>query len=165
MDFTFYRQKFQEVADNLDKELLHQKQLEVAVVEVLDSIVLKLYKKSWATKFQDPLTARSRIFFSVWVNGKTLKQKRLYYNIHALKLRELDRYKITSWDFADSYRARFKKYEDRWPNVSTVYGPLTLMEGWIELNESKSQHDIEILSKNFIEIDYLIDDLLEACKR
>ncbi|GAA3990653.1 hypothetical protein [Mucilaginibacter dorajii] len=69
MDYKYYLQKFQQAADQLDKDLLGQYQLEVAVGVVLDSVYLKLYKKSWATALQDPLTAESRIFFSIWVNA------------------------------------------------------------------------------------------------
>jgi len=165
MDVQFYKEKFQKIADGFDKDLLRKKQLEIAVVEILDSVALKVYKKSWANKVQDPLTSRSRIFFSVWVNDKTLKQGKVSYNIHALKLRELEGYKIISTDFANGFRGRFKYFKDLWPNVRLDYGPLTLMEGWVKLDDLNFEERILALGKNFLKIDHIIDDLLKTCKK
>jgi hypothetical protein len=63
MDTPFYLEKFEKAAERLDKQLLNTMGIEVAVGVVLDSVFLKLYKKSWASLQQDPLTAESRIFF------------------------------------------------------------------------------------------------------
>jgi hypothetical protein len=50
--------------------------LELSVHEVMDSIALKIYKPSWSNDLQSPLTSKSRIFFSVWVNDKTNKEEK-----------------------------------------------------------------------------------------
>jgi hypothetical protein len=56
---------------------------------VLNSAFLKLYKKSWATPLQNPLTAESRIFFSIWINDSAIEEQKILYKIHAFKLRYL----------------------------------------------------------------------------
>ena len=156
---------FQTAAAQLDKKILSKKQIEIATGMILESVFLKLYKTHWANATPDPLTSPSRIFFSVWLNDKAIKEGKLLYNIHALKLRQLKGYSITSREFATAFRIKFKTFEKHWPNVSTKFGPLTLMEGWTKLNEATIQDDIIKLGKQFLEIDYLIDDLLEKNRK
>jgi hypothetical protein len=165
MNFTHYLTQFQKAAEQLDKKLLVKKQIEVAVVVVLDSVCLKLYKKSWASPLQDALTAESRIFFSVWITENAIKEKKLLYNIHALKLRQLKGYSIESRKFAEAFRTGFKKHELDWQNVSVAFGPLTLMQGFVNLDESSLQKDIVLLANQFLKIEYLIDELLEQYKK
>jgi hypothetical protein len=130
----------------------------------LESVVLKLHKKHWANMpFETPQSG-SAIFFSIWMNDKTLKEDKLFYNIHALRLRQLKGYSITSREFAENFRKKFKQYENRWPNVSVDYGPLTLMEGWIKPDPTHLQKNILELANKFLEIDFLIDDLLMKYK-
>ena len=111
-----------------------RKQLEIATGLYGDSVFLKLYKQSWASPSEDPLTAKSRIFFSIWISDSDIAEKKLRYNIHALKLRQLKGYSIASRKFAESFRGDFSEFEPQWPNVSVNYGPLTLMQGWIAFN-------------------------------
>lgn len=85
MDFPYYQNKFQQASDRPDKKLLAKKLMEVAVGVYHDSVFLKLYKKAWANTVPDPLTSASRIFFSVWINNKLIKDQKIFYNIHALK--------------------------------------------------------------------------------
>jgi len=165
MDFTFYLNEFQKAADKLDKKLLKNKQIEVAVGVVLNSVFLKLYKKAWANKSQDPLTSTSRIFFSVWINDSAIQEQKIYYNIHAFKLRQLDGYTIKSRDFADKFRTGFKKFEKNWPNVSVKLGPLTLMEGWVKLDMKNFKDEIVKLANYFLEIEHLIDNTLKAFEK
>jgi len=164
MDYKHYLDIFQKAADNLDKKKLQKKQIEVAVGEVLNSVFLKLYKKSWANPSQDPLTADTRIFFSIWVNNSTLDKQNLFYNIHALKLRHLKGYAIQSRKFADSFRKSFKNYEHNWQNVSVNFGPLTLMEGWQQIDLENFQGEIVRLANNFMDIEHLIDNTLTEFK-
>jgi len=77
----------------------------------------------------------------------------------------MDGYNLTSRQFAADFRKMFMKFEKQWPNVSTGYGPLTLMEGWIKLDEATIQADILQLAERFLEMDYLIDELLEKNKK
>jgi hypothetical protein len=164
MDSSYYLNAFTRIAKGLDKDLLKQKHMEVATGIYLESVFLKLYKRSWANEDQDPLTATSRIFFSVWMNEKSISQNKILYNIHALKLRQLNRYMLTSRQFAFDFRGRFKKVEHLWPNVEFDYGPQTLMQGWIEFNEESFHEQVVKLANQFLKIDYLIDDLLQKQK-
>ena len=165
MNFAQYLYQFQDTANQLDKKILKQKGLEVAVGITLESVYLKLYKKSWANPSQDPLTSTSRIFFSIWVNEATLAEEKLFYNIHALKLRQLHGYKIESRKFADTFRALFKTLEDQWPNVSTQFGPLTLIEGWLPLDIPSLPHQLTRLADIFSTLEPLIDITLSRFQR
>ena len=165
MDTTYYIQQFQSAADQIDKTLLASKQLEVAVGLYIDSVFLKLYKKSWVTPGQDPLIAETRIFFSVWTCDSAIQEQKLLYNIHAFKLRKLKGYSIESKKFADGFRHRFKGFEHKWPNVSSNFGPLTLMQGWIKTDSEDLQKEITRLSNNFLEIEHLVENTLDHFKR
>ncbi len=161
MDYDFYLEKFRNSFDYIDKELLTEKQLEIDVGITLDSVVLKLYKKQWASDKADPINAKTRIFFAIWVNDKTIKQEKIFYNIHALKLRKLKGYSIVSREFADKFRRDFKKTKTEWENVSLKFGPLTLMEGWNKLDVETVENTILNLANKFIKIEYLIDKTLK----
>lgn len=165
MDIPFYVDKFQKAANQLDKQLLDKKEIEVAVLAYWDCVVLKLYKKSWVTPFQDSLSAESRIFFSIWINDSAIGQQKILYNIHALKLRQLKEYAIQSRKFATSFRNSFKDFEDKWENVGVNFGPLTLMEGWIKMDKENFQDAILKLANEFLEIEHLIDTTLAEFKR
>jgi hypothetical protein len=165
VDITFYLNKFKKSADELDKKLLRKKQIEVAVGIYADSVFLKLYKKSWATQFQNPLTAESRIFFSVWINDSAIKEQKIFYNIHALKLRQLKGYLILSRKFADAFRLSFKNFEHKWQNVGVNFGPLTLMQGWIKIDLLHFKDKISALAGIFLEIEHLIDNNLANFKQ
>jgi hypothetical protein len=164
MDIPFYLDKFQKIADQLDKKVLNQKSIEVSVGIYSDSVFIKLYKKSWSGNPEEALTAESRIFFSVWVNDATLEKQKIMYNIHALKLRKLKGYSIQSRKFAEVFRDSFKDYEQKWPNVSVNHGPLTLMEGWTKLDLENFQEEVLELANNFLEIEYLVDHTLDPFK-
>ncbi len=165
MHTTYYLKRFQNAADQIDKTLLISKQLEVSVGLYIDSVFLKLYKRSWATADQDPLTAETRIFFSVWISDAEIKEQKIAYNIHAFKLRKLKGYSIESRKFAEGFRLRFKNVEHKWPNVATNFGPQTLMQGWIKTDFKKLENDIIGLSNNFLEIVPLIGNTLAHFKR
>lgn len=161
MDYDFYLDKFQKSADKINRKLLSKIQLEIAVGITLDSVVLKFFKSRWANDEKDPINDETRIFFSIWVNSNTVKKGRIYYNIHALKLRKLKGYKIASRAFADKFRSDFNKYEDNWENVSVEFGPLTLMQGWCELKLEDIENTVVSLAYKFFEIEYLIDKTLK----
>ncbi|CAN5433907.1 hypothetical protein BH09PLA1_BH09PLA1_12660 [soil metagenome] len=130
------------------------------------SAVIKLQKRSWTNDPMNVVENRSGIFFSVWVDEKSLSRQRACYNIHALKLHELQGYDIgKSTDFASAFRRRFERGKKRWPNVSVDFGPLTLMQGWIRVNSPTFPAEIDALLRKFIELSPTIDHLLEASKR
>jgi hypothetical protein len=164
MEKASYLEYFQQMATALKSELLTH-QLEVAAVTYRDAVVLKLYRASWANPLQDPLTAETRIFFSVWTKEQPLKEQKLFYNIHALKLRKLPGYAIESRKFADAFRKSFRHFAHHWPNVRTNFGPLTLMEGWVETSTESLSYQALGLARNFPEIAPLIDNALAAFKR
>ena len=179
MDTSSYLSEFEKAAGSLDASLLARKGVQVEVGIWLGSVVLRMHKKAWANK---PLTRPQRdtaIFFSIWVNEKGPKADRLFYNIHALKLRKLIGYKITSREFAADFRAAFKPFAPHWPNVSVDFGPLNLMEGWLPLDvvpgETTTEAtavratpavaaDVSALAAAFLELAPLIDNLLEQKK-
>ena len=162
MNSEYYLTKFEKAAASLDKKLVNKKGIEVETGVWLDSVVLRLQKKHWANlPFQKPQSGPA-IFFSVWLNDKTLKAGKIFDNIHALRLRQLKGYSLTSREFANKFREGFKTFSNSWPNVSVNYGPLTLMEGWQKAEPEHLQNDIAALANKFLQIDFLIDDLLNA---
>ncbi|MDQ0593556.1 hypothetical protein QFZ37_001925 [Chryseobacterium ginsenosidimutans] len=164
MDSNFYKSKFEQILQNIPEKEFETTGLKLSVEEVLESIALKIYKPEWSNDFKSPLSSKSRIFFSVWINDKAIKEGKIYYNIHALKLRELKGYKIESRDFAEKFRTKFIDYQKEWKNVNINFGPLTLMEGWIDLNLDTIHDDLLDLIEEFLKISFLIDDTLDIFK-
>lgn len=164
MEIGYYLDKFQKSVDRFDKGLFDQKRLEYKVGVWLESVVLKIQKKIWVNE-QTTKPFGESIFFSIWLNDESIQKGKLYYNIHALKLRELVGYAIKSREFADAFRLRFKPFEKEWPNVSVNFGPLTLMEGWVILDEADLGDIIKELAYKFLEIESIIDDLLIERKK
>ncbi|MDH6252948.1 hypothetical protein M2347_002675 [Chryseobacterium sp. H1D6B] len=164
MDYNFYHKKFQSALDEIPKKKFDDAGLQLAVDAVLESIVLKIYKPGWSSDLQSPLNALSRIFFSVWISDQSIAEGRIYYNIHAFKLRHLKGYKIASRSFAEVFRHEFLNHQKDWPNVEVKYGPLTLMQGWIELREDNIHSDLLLLAKNFLKSSPLIDETLQRYK-
>jgi hypothetical protein len=156
---------FRKAADGLDSKLLTQKKLDVEVGVWLESVVLRMQKSAWANKPYERPQSDAAIFFSIWLNDKALKEYRLFYNIHALKLRQLRGYTITSREFAAAFRSRLKPFEKLWPNVRVDLGPLTLMEGWEKFNAATVEQDVRALAGKFLEIDTIIDELLMSYKK
>jgi ankyrin repeat protein len=128
-----------------------------------DCVVLKLQKSSWTNDPMEQLENKSGIFFSIWANAASIRVNRLNYNIHALKLRQLKGYSISSRDFADEFRHLFGPFRKSWPNVDLYHGPLTLMQGWIELSPDSAEAAILALLQRFAtELSPLIDRLLAS---
>ena len=160
MDTPFYLSLFQQVIDKLDKRTSNQKQVQVDTGVWLNSVVLRLHKRHWANNPDAKPQTGPAIFFSIWINIASINEHKLFYNIHALKLRKLNGYAITSRKFADDFREQFKTIEYDWPNVSMKFGPQTLMEGWKNINTDFLIEDILTIANKFIEIDVLIENLL-----
>ena len=161
MNYDYYLERFRKSAEQIDKKMLNEKHLKIHVGVTLDSVVLKLYKTTWANDKTDPINDKTRIFFAIWINDKTLQNNKLFYNIHALKLRELKGYSITSRTFANNFREAFIKLEQNWENVSLEFGPLTLMEGWEHFDNKNLENSIIKLANNFSSTAYLIDNTLK----
>jgi hypothetical protein len=130
-----------------------------------DCCVLKLQKAFWTNDPMDQVQNQSGIFFSVWSNKESLRKNRILYNIHALKLRQLEGYAITSRDFAKDFRESFASVRGDWPNVGVDYGPMTLMQGWIGSESDVLGKDILVLMERFGRLGPLIDGLLDSRRR
>lgn len=165
MDYTFYLKKFHLAAAGIPEEILSKYGLKLYVDTILESVALKIHKPEWYSNSQLPSGAEGRIFFSVWVNDKTIREKKLFYNIHALKLRMLKSYKLSARDFAQDFRNEFLMHRKEWPNVRVNYGSLTLMEGWVELNADDIEKTIHQLVQKFLKINLIIDRVLEQYKK
>ena len=137
--------------DLLDKDL---------VCKVGQPPTLKLLKDAWTNDSHDQLRNTSGIFFSIWESTRKGDEDRLLYNIHALKMRQLQGYKARSREFAFAFRREFLPYWGAWPHVSTDYGPLTLMQGWIERRPHRLARDIYDLAQPFQDLVPVIDRLL-----
>ena len=161
MDNRYYLSQFNKAIALIDKGLFQPE--EVKADEWLNCIVMKIQRTQWLGN--PPVQAfEQSVFFSVWVSDESLKQDKLEYNIHALSMREIKGYRIKSRDFAEAFRKAFKPYEKAWPNVSTDFGPQTLMQGWVEYDDSKPEM-IATLATNFAQIQFIIDDLFNQYKR
>lgn len=165
LNHTSYPDIFKTVAGLLDQNSLANKQMEVAAGWYGRAFFLKLYKKAWASPGQDPLTAESRIFYSIWVDDASLQQRKIFYNIHALKLRKLKGYVIESRKFAELFRMNIQPHAHQWPNIETGFGPLTLMQGWVTADIKNAEDAILKLVYQFFEIEHIIDLTLDRFKR
>jgi len=164
MDTTYYLHRFQNALDSLDMEPFNQNGLELKVAVWHNSTVLKIQKPNWRNNSPTDIPFQNSIFFSIWVNDDLHQQNKLYYNIHALKLRKLSAYKLESRKFAEAFRLQFKAFQSQWPNVSTSFGPLTLMEGYIKIDTGELESAIANLAHSFVSIQFIIDDLLQERK-
>ncbi len=75
MNFEYYLDKFKNAAKLVDKSRFDKTELEISVGIVLDSVYLKLFKRTWTNDLINPLNAEARIFFSIWVNDKNIKSE------------------------------------------------------------------------------------------
>ena len=130
------------------------------VCKVGDYPVLKLLKSTWTNDAHDRIGNGTGVFFSVWESDRDTEQDIVLYNIHALKLRQLAGYRLESRKFAFAFRDEFMPHAEKWPNVRTDFGPLTLMQGWIPRRPKQLAHDIVNLAHQFCELVPVIDRLL-----
>lgn len=140
---------------------LDARHIEAHVGRWHESAVLKLQKRRWAHPHPAPGAGEAGVFFSVWINEKSLRHQRMCYNIHALQLRSLKGVSIQSREFAAAFRSAFAGSSGDWPHVSTDYGPQTLMEGWVDLVSDKMETDVDALIRGFLPLADVIDHLLD----
>jgi len=153
------RRSFEQAAART-RALAGARQLEVLVGCWHEALVLKLQKRAWSNATPEAGPAEAGIFFSVWIDDGGLRQKRVFYNIHALKLRALSAYALQSREFAAAFRSAFAGAERDWPHCSTDFGPQTLMQGWIDWVPARLEEDVAELVKRFLPLADLIDRLL-----
>jgi hypothetical protein len=165
IDLNFLLNKFQITAGLLRKELPPKSEIKIITGVYARSIYMKMYKNAWANDYNELQMPASWIFFSVWINENAIMGRKLFYNIHAFKLRQLRGYSISSRKFADNFRTMFKEFEHKFPNVSIEFGPQTLMQGWKQIDMGMLENEILRLSFQFLEIEELIDKNLQNFKR
>ncbi|WP_185287454.1 hypothetical protein [Chryseobacterium lactis] len=165
MDYPFYLKEFHSAVAKITEERFETFGLKVNIDRVLESVALKVYKPEWSGDVLSSLDSKGRIFFSIWINDKTIREGKMYYNIHALKLRELKNYSLSSRNFAQDFRNEFLKHKEDWPNLSLDFGPLTLLEGWFDLKDEYLQEDIIELVQKFLKVSFLIDKVLAQYKK
>ena len=165
METGYFLDVFNKSADRIDRNQLRLSGMEYKVGVWLQSVALKMQKKSWLNPGSTARPFEDSVFFSIWINDDALQENKLLYNIHALRLRELTGYSIKSREFADAFRTRFRPFEKKWPNVSVDFGPLTLMEGWVSIDINHFEHQILTLTHQFFHLQPIIDDLLLARKK
>jgi hypothetical protein len=162
---THYLNQFQQGVKGLNRELFNAQGLELKVGVWLNSVALKIQNPAWLNSAIDNKPFEESVFFSIWINHLSIRESKIHYNIHALKLRELTGHQIKSRYFAEAFRLQFKPFEQAWPNVSTAYGPLTLMEGWVPLHADTLKTEIIKLATNFLTLSPIIDNLLNQTKK
>jgi hypothetical protein len=160
-----YRDAFQQAQRRFDRSPLSTSGLVCKHGFYMQSLVLKLQKPAWTNDPIHQLQSQSGIFFSIWISNPSLQKNRALYNIHALKMRHLKDHSITSRAFAHDFRAHFAPFQKSWPNVSTDYGALTLMQGYIELTPQPVPDQLWPLIENFAPLSPLIDSLLASRRR
>ncbi len=130
-----------------------------------ECVVFKLRRAHWSNDPTAAVRNASGLFFSVWVDEQFAAAGRMHYNIHALKLRQLEGYALESRKFAAAFRAGFRPYKKHWPKVRTDFGPQTLMQGWVKASPEESVKIILRLAENFQPLAELIEGLLEKHAR
>jgi hypothetical protein len=115
---------------------------------------VRLYRDSWKS-------GTAEIFFAVWTDDESRNSGRIHYNIHAFKMRQFKGHVITSRDFADDFRKTFRGLTNAWPNIRMDFGPLNLMQGWIQFREETFERDVLELMNQFAAVSRIIDQLLQ----
>ena len=133
---------------------LNESQIEARLGVYQGCPFIKLDKAKWHNRGEVKIPGE--IFFSIWMD----ENDRMNYNIHAFKLRHLTAYKLQGRKFAADFRNRLQSSMENWPNVSVAFGPLTLMQGWVN-----SESQIDQLITEFVSIHHIIDTLLEENKK
>jgi hypothetical protein len=147
--------EFQKIRDIYDK-VATQKSGLLCITRVFEGCPgVRLYRDSWKS-------GTAEIFFAVWTDNDSRSSGRIHYNIHALKMRQFKGHVITSRDFADDFRKNFKPLSNSWPNIRMDYGPLNLMQGWIQFREECFEPDVLRLMYQFAAtVSPIIDQLLQ----
>jgi hypothetical protein len=121
MDFIPYLQEFEKASKSIDKKLLVKNEIELQTGIWLNSVVLRLQKRRWANNPDEKPHSGSAIFMGIWQDEEAMANNKLNYNIHALRLRQLNGYKLQSRTFATIFRDSFREFEQNWPNVSVDF--------------------------------------------
>ena len=155
--YSQYQVVLERIRQNHANRLLRTFQLHCEAGNCLDSAALKLQKRHWSDNGMG-----QGIFFSVWLGNREVETNRFNYNIHALKLGSQKSCGVKPVAFARAFRSRFAF--TGWPNISTDYGPQTLMQGWLPLHPRTFEQDVLGLIEHFASTHHTIDELLNHGK-
>ena len=155
--YSKYQAILQRIRKNHADRLLRTFRLRCEAGNCLDSAALKLQKSNWSDNGMG-----QGIFFSVWLGNREVETNKFNYNIHALKLGSQKSCGVKPVAFARAFRSRFAF--TRWPNLSTDYGPQTLMQGWLPLHPHTFEQDVLVLIERFVSTHHTIDELLNHGK-
>lgn len=122
--------------------------------------VLKLFKQHWSPDPHD-----CGIFFSVWIDDSAISAGGLHYNLHALKLRQLDGYRLESRKFASAFRNGFVPISTAWPDVDVGFGPQTLFQGFAKCPQNRVEETTFDLAMKFAPLANAIDALLSKAAK
>ncbi|QIF03034.1 hypothetical protein [Roseimicrobium sp. ORNL1] len=155
--YASYLGILENIKDAMSADLMRKHQLRCEAGDWMDSATLKLQKDAWTAG-----GTGQGIFFSVWLGEKELKTRRFNYNIHSLKLGTLPGHVVKPREFASAFREKLEAHPkgSGWPNLSTDYGPQTLMQGWMPLDEATFRQDMESVIERFVGMHDVIDALL-----
>lgn len=160
MSLEKYLKEFKKAAQLLDTKPFNEKNIQIQTGIWLDAVVLRIQKRHWANNPEEKPHSGAAIFMSIWLDEKSITNQRILYNMHALRLRQLNNYKLQSRAFANSFRKKLTPLKKLWPNISTDFAPQTLMEGWTTLSPQNLQNDIFQLANNFLSIENLVEKTL-----
>lgn len=124
------------------------------------AVVLKLLKQHWAPDPSETIASTCGIFFSVWIDDSAIAAGGLHYNLHALKLRQLDGYRLESRKFASAFRDIFVPISAAWPEVDVGFGPQTLFQGFAKCPQNQVEETTVDLATKFAPLANVIDELL-----
>jgi hypothetical protein len=157
VSYAFHLAILESIKDGISTDLMRQHHLRCETGDWMDCAVLKLQKDAWTSGGMG-----QGIFFSVWLGERELKARRFNYNIHAFKTTSLPGHMVKPREFAAAFREKLNASTQKsaWPNLSTDYGPQTLMQGWIPLDEATFRQDVEGLIERFVNMHDVIDALL-----
>jgi len=127
--------------------------------------VFKLHKRHWSPDSQEVVGNTTGIFFSVWVDEAAMAKGGLYYNLHALKLRQLPGYALESRKIAAAFREKAAPMLADWPAVETDFGPQTLFQGFVSCPQERVEMVTVELAWKFVLLAEVVDGLLVKAKK
>jgi hypothetical protein len=157
-------QKYLEVFDAVKAEratgLEWQHKLTIKTGEGLGAALLKVLRPNWTTDSPNELLNSNGLFFSIWVDAACEAKGIVRYNLHAKKLRMIKGENFAARDFARSFRAEHKTALAKWPNLTFPVGPITLFEGFAELDVATLGATCNTLIDRFIGLAPAIDRMI-----
>ena len=130
--------------------------------EGMGAAILKVLKPGWTTDPPEQFLNTNGLFFSVWVDAACVTQKRVRYNLHAKKLRNLKGEAFAAREFARVFRTEAGGALQAWPSAVYPKGPITLFEGHVHLDIRTLEAETSTLIDRVIELVPLIERMLAA---